>query len=405
MIERSQVIFILVIASLFCMTYMSGCVEVTPPSGQQEAEAYGPLTTTGEIKDLIKSDKSAETSDTSSQAVPSVQETPVQIDNSSPEAAMPTVPNDTLIEVTPRDYQQIVTLTPTSYQAFNRPHVSPERQFVTIYEILNKQFVRNASAYAYELLSPPLYVEIGFYPKMIEDIQEVYKRTGDKEGTIVYKRNRPSQDAWFEMIIYNLDTGQEILREGYGKRYSLANKTSVVRSAGKLQFDFIGNDINADIRIKIPVSTDLLDSYSDVSSLIDQKRQQDGLLPTVFLIVSDLTPGWQQGGDTTHSASQYSSIFIQPQTGSKLVQDINKYSGLDEAIVAYSKTKELNAGERQVTVMSGSEGYGYESIRKTGVVFRQGAYVVQLTSFSVPPVPFTDLKRYASILSARINQN
>lgn len=404
MIERSQVIFILVIASLLCLTYLSGCVEVTPPTGQQEAEAYGPLTTTGDIKDLVNNTKPAETTDSSSPAVPSGQDTPVQVDSSSPEAALPTVPNDTLIEVVPRDYQQLVTSTPASYQPFNRPHISPEREFVTIYEILDKQFARNASAYAYELLTPPLYVDLGFYPKMIEDIQEVYKRTGDKEGTVVYKRTRPSQDAWFEMIVYNLDTGQEILREGYGKRYSLTNKTSVIRSAGKFQFDFIGNDINADIRIKIPVSTDLLDSYSDVSSLIDQKHQQAGLLPPVFLVVSDLTQGWQQGGDTTHSASQYSSLFINPQTGSKIVQEINRYAGQNEAIAAYSKTKEQNAGERMVVVMSGTEGYGYESIRKTGVVFRQGAYVVQLTSYSVPPVPFTDLKRYASILSSRINQ-
>lgn len=405
MIERSQVIFILVIASLLCMTYMTGCVEVTPPSGQQEAEAYGPLTTTGDIKDLVNNTKPVETSNTSSQAFPSSQDTPVQVDSTSPEAAMPTVPNDTLIEVTPRDYQQLVTSTPASYQPFNRPHVSPDRQFVTIYEILDKQFARNASAYAYELITPPLYVDLGFYPKMIEDIQEVYKRTGDKEGTVVYKRTRPSQDAWFEMIVYNLDTGEEVLREGYGKRYSLTNKTSVIRSAGKFQFDFIGNDINADIRIRIPVSIDLLDSYTDVSSLIDQKQQQAGLLPAVYLVVSDLTPGWQQGGDTSHTASQYSSIFINPSVGSKIVQEINKYSSQNEAIAAYSKTKDLNAGERLVTVMSGNEGYGFESLRKTGVVFRQGAYVVQLTSYSVPPVPFTDLKRYASILSTRINQN
>ena len=206
------------------------------------------------------------------------------------------------------------------------------------------------------------------------------------------------------MRVYDTKTNEEILREGYGKTYSLTNKTAAIRRAGSFQFDFMGDNVAADIAMKIPVDSATIDAFTNVSTLIGDEKTRSSLLPSVFLKESDLGQGWQTTGDLIHTPVIYSSIFIAPSSGSKMTQDISKYPGVQDAVTNYEQTKSANAGETQVSITAGDEGYGFESIRKTSVVFRQGAYLVQLTSYSVPPVSFDELKRLATLISGRISQ-
>ncbi len=400
---------ILILIILSVSVCLSGCVEVTPPAGQQEAQAYGPVSQgNGDMKDLITAYNQSGTPGSQSQiATQSPAPEPGSASpsgTSAPETVLPSAGNETFVKVTPRDYTQLKPDTQTSYLPYNRPIATDNRQFVTIYEILNQTFVKNASAYAYHLATPPLYIELGFYPKMVTDEQEVYKRTGDKEGTIKFTKVRPSQDAWFEMRVYDTDTNQEIIREGYGKSYSLTNKTAAIRRAGTFQFDFMGDNIAADIAMKIPVDNSTVNAYSNVSNLIQDKKVKSGLLPSVFIQESDIGQGWQRTGELIHTPEKYSSIFILPSSGSKITQDITKYTGAQNAVSYYTQTKTKNAGETLVAITAGDEGYGFESVRKTGVVFRQGAYLVELTSYSVPPVTLDELKRLATLISGRISQ-
>lgn len=397
---KSQVLFILFAVSLILLISITGCVEVAPPSGGQNASAYGLSSTGGDLKN---GSENPQNSSQSQQGTGDAQQGNYSSEG-APNASMPPVPNESFVKVTPRDYDELSQDRQVSYLQYNRPQNSTDKQYITIYNLTNQSFSRNASAYAYDLVSPPLYIDLLFYPKMITDELERYKRTGDKEGTVVYNKIRPSQDSWFEMRIYDQDTNEEILREGYGKTYSLTNKTAAVRQGGRLQFDFMGDEISADIIMKIPVNSSAYGNYSQVSSLLDEKKVESGLLPGVYLILPDFAQGWQQSGDSIHTSSQYSSIFILPSTGSKLVQDISRFGNSQDTIAAYQQTKDKNAGESMITVLNGDEGYGYESVRKTGVVYRQGAYLVQLTSYSVPPVSLEDLKRYAALISGRINQ-
>ena len=396
-------ISILIIAILMVCAFFTGCVEVTPPTGEQNASAYGPVSQgSGDMKDLVKGQNQTTPVQTSGPSPQQGSTDPVS--TSSPETPLPPVENGSFVKVTPKDYSQLKSDTQTSYLPYNRPISTDSRQFLTIYEILNQSFVKNASAYAYKLVTPPLYIELGFYPKMVTDEQEVYKRTGDKEGTIKYTKVRPSQDAWFEMRVYDMDTNQEIMREGYGKTYSLTNKTAAIRRAGTFQFDFMGDSIAADIAMKIPVDSSTVNAYSNVSSLIEDQKIKSGLLPSVFLQEADIGSGWQRTGDLIHTPVKYSSILILPSSGSKLTQDISKFPGAQDAVSQYAQTKSANSGETHISITAGDEGYGFESIRKTGVVFRQGAYLVQLTSYSVPPVSLDELKRLATLVSGRINQ-
>ncbi|HOJ96372.1 MAG TPA: hypothetical protein PK024_05985 [Methanospirillum sp.] len=400
---------ILILIILFVIICLSGCVEVTPPTGQQEAQAYGPVSQgNGEMKDLVKAynqtGTSAGQSHIATQGPAPEQGSASPSDTSAPETVLPPAENETFVKVTPKDYNQLKPDTQTSYLPYNRPIATDNRQFVTIYEILNQTFVKNASAYAYHLVTPPLYIELGFYPKMVTDEQEVYKRTGDKEGTIKFTKTRPSQDAWFEMRVYDMNTNQEIIREGYGKTYSLTNKTAAIRRAGTFQFDFMGDNIAADIAMKIPIDNSTVNEYSNVSTLIQDQKVKSGLLPSVFIQESDIGQGWQKTGDLIHTPVKYSSIFILPSSGLKITQEIHKFPGAQDAVSYYSQTKTKNAGETLVAITAGDEGYGFESVLKTGVVFRQGAYLVELTSYSVPPVTLDELKRLATLISGRISQ-
>lgn len=398
-------ICIQIIAILMLCAFITGCVEVTPPTGEQEASSYGPVSQgSGDMKDLVKDQNQTMTPPVQSPSPSDQQGATEPVSTSSPETPLPPVENESFVKVTPKDYSQLKGDTQTSYLPYNRPISTDNRQFMTIYEILNQSFMKNASAYAYHLVTPPLYIELGFYPKMVTDEQEVYKRTGDKEGTIKYTKVRPSQDAWFEMRVYDMDTNQEIIREGYGKTYSMTNKTAAIRRAGTFQFDFMGDSIAADIAMKIPVDNSTVNAFSNVSSLIEDKKIKSGLLPSVFLQETDMGQGWQRTGDLIHTPVKYSSILILPSSGSKLTQDISKFPGSQDAVTQYAQTKTANSGETHIAITAGDEGYGFESIRKTGVVFRQGPYLVQLTSYSVPPVSLDELKRLATLVSGRITQ-
>lgn len=389
-------IFLYIITILLVSFCICGCVEVTPSSGGNNADSYVPVSQgDGDIKDMIKDQNQAPATQEQAQVTP---------EQSSPETVLPPAENESFIRVTPKEYSQLKQDSQTSYLPYNRPVSTDSREFLTIYEILNQTFAKNATAYAYNLVTPPLYIELGFYPKIVTDEQEIYKRTGDKEGTIKFTKTRPSQDAWFEMRVYDTKTNEEILREGYGKTYSLTNKTAAIRRAGSFQFDFMGDNVAADIAMKIPVDSATIDAFTNVSTLIGDEKTRSSLLPSVFLKENDLGQGWQTTGDLIHTPVIYSSIFIAPSSGSKMTQDISKYPGVQDAVTNYEQTKSANAGETQVSITAGDEGYGFESIRKTSVVFRQGAYLVQLTSYSVPPVSFDELKRLATLISGRLSQ-
>lgn len=399
------------ITILFLIVVITGCVEVTPPAGGNHVESYGPAShEKTDMKDMVKDQeqppatkvKSKVTSEPSSPATKV--KSKVTSEPSSPETVLPQAENESFVKVPPKEYSQLKQVTQTSYLPYNRPVSTENRLFLTIYEILNQAFAKNATAYVYNLITPPLYIELGFYPEYVTDEQEIYKRTGDKEGTIKFTKTHPSQNAWFEMRVYDTDTNQEILREGYGKVYSLTNKTAVIRRAGTFQFDFMGDSIAADIAMKIPVDSSTIDTFSNVTSLIDDQKTKSGLLPPIFLKENDIGQGWQKSGDLIHTPVKYSSILINPSSGSKLSQDISKYPGTQDAVTNFAQTKNANTGETFVAIISGDEGYGFESVRKTGVVFRQGAYLVQLTSYSIPPVSFDELKRLATLVSGRIRQ-
>ena len=396
-----------VILLIGCFLLICGCVEVTPPSRpSKNSSVYGPVGSNGEWKFqemlhqillFIKGSNSTGNVSTGSSTTGN---------KSFPDGKFPEHPSVAVVQVTPRSLEGLPVATETqSYSAKdNRSAIGPDQEFVPIYQI-NHTFLNDAIAYAYTIDNPPLYIDLQFSPVNENHVISYEKRTGDKEGLINVTVNRPLKDAWFEMRVYNQNDGSEVLREGYGKTYSQSNKTVILRTSGAYQFDFLGNFINATVILKVPVSQDALIQYQNVTGLIDTKKQVDGLIPNVYLDLSDLPTDWKVAGDITHTPTEYQSIFFHPASGYKLQQDIKKFDSTDKAITALAALKTQVSSENPSGALIGQGGFQFESVRKTEIAFVQGLYLIELESYSVPAVTLNDLQRYGKIIISRINSS
>lgn len=395
---------ILLIASLILIC---GCVEVTPPTGTQNASAYGSAGSGGNLTSGMANrtpapvpfpnGESNETANVNSTASGAVSTT-------GPQEKLPTPPNVAVVQVTPRNYEGLPTAVPTqSYSAqLNQSAIGPGKQYVNIYEI-NHSFVNDAIAYSYTVVNPPLYIDLGFLPVLGNDVISYQKRTGDKDGQINVTVNRPLKDSWFEMRVYNTKDGSEVMREGFGKTYSQDNKTVSLLTSGTYEFDFVGNQMNATITLKVPMSDAALLQLQNVTGMLEEQKQSAGLISSVYLVISDLPSEWIQAGDIVKTGTEYQSIFIYPASGYKLDQKIKKFTSPDAAISAMNALKTAASGDNPATTLIGQGGFQYESVRKSELTFVQGYYLVDLVSYSVPPVPVTELQRYGGIIVSRIN--
>lgn len=405
---RTGVLLLAVTIAVIC-AMVCGCVEVTSPSGETNASAYGSVGSSGNLTSGLESKTpSTESANSSAQGNVSGSETSQVGGETNPgiNSSDITPPDIPVVKVTPRSLQGLPTPSETqSYSALNdRTAIGPKAEFVTIYDI-NHTFSNDAVAYTYTVKNPPLYIDLKFAPEKETHVISYDKRTGDKEGLVNVTVIRPPKDAWFEMRVYDHIDGSEVLTEGYGKTYSQSNKTVVLRSSGSYQFDLLGNNVNASVILKVPISSDVLEQYQNVSSLIDTKKQETGLIPAIYLVLSDLPADWKVSGDTTHTASQYQSIFVNPALGYKLEQNIKKFNSTDEALAALADSKKVAASENPAATLLGQAGYQFESVRKTEIAFVQGQYLIELTSFSVPAVPLPDLQRYGLIIVSRVNSS
>ncbi len=243
-------------------------------------------------------------------------------------------------------------------------------------------------------------MDVSFEPVYGQDVISFQKRTGDKEGQIDVTVNRPLKDAWFEMIVYNMKDGSEVLREGYGKTYSQSNKTFALRTSGSYQFDMLGNKINATVKLKVPRSMADIAMYQNVSGMLSSQKEKDGKIPDVFLVVSDLPAGWTVAGDVTRTTAEYQSLFQNDYI--TLRQKINRYDST-EAALGELERKRGSAGSTSPSLV-GQSGFQEESASKSQLVFVQGLYLVELSSFSAPNhVSLTDLQSYGRTIISKIS--
>ena len=399
--RKDQYLIISVTLFIIYALLISGCVEVTPPSGTQNASAYGSTGTGGNL--TAGHDRVT--------AGPTTGSNQANESTNGPEGKVPPPPDAVVVQVTPRSLEGLPTSQVTqSYSAkINTAAITPGEEFVTIYA-MNHSFANDAIAYAYVLENPPLYVDLLFSPKMGEDIIAHEDRLGDKGGTgtdkektawITEKVTRPLKDAWFEIRVYNQKDGSEVLREGYGKTYSQSNKTFALRAPGSYQFDMVGNLMNATVKLKVPRSLADISMYQNVSDMVNTQKENEGKISGVFLVASDLPAGWAAIGDITRTTTNYQSLFQKDYI--TLKQKITRYDSTEIALAELEKLKSSEGSGSSPTLV-GQSGFQVDSTSKSHIAFVQGLYLVELSSFSVPDhVSLTDLQGYGKIIVTKIN--
>ncbi|MCG7854342.1 MAG: hypothetical protein MIO88_00660 [Methanoregulaceae archaeon] len=154
-----------------------------------------------------------------------------------------------MIQVTPFP---VVTPPPTTSSYTRLPDVTPEvPEYVAIfYDTL--AFKQNKTAYSYQLERPPMVIEMCIKPNMTTRTiwYETNTKTGEGKTQTV---TTISPAAWFEVTVRDQATGTIVAEEGFARSHSVETaKQLTLRYAGTYLIEFGGNDLSAEIQIRVP---------------------------------------------------------------------------------------------------------------------------------------------------------
>jgi hypothetical protein len=146
-----------------------------------------------------------------------------------------------------------VATTPTSGLSGHRipdENITPT-EYISVY-YGNIACRNNKTAFTYNLVRPPLVIEMCFSPNMTSRTiwyDSKYENVGERTETVT----SISPYAWFEVIVRDPVSGQVIAQEGFSRGYSVdTGKDLTIRSQGKYLIEFSGNELSAQIQMKVP---------------------------------------------------------------------------------------------------------------------------------------------------------
>jgi hypothetical protein len=123
----------------------------------------------------------------------------------------------------------------------------PEEKYCRIYTSPKNTNEYNTTAIAFDLRSPPMYINYTVKPSNITGKKVVdSKITGEGEKVISYDTYSPA--SWFEITVRSKSTGEIYLQDGFGtaKGYSqYINRTLKVLKRDSMQIEFKRNNITA----------------------------------------------------------------------------------------------------------------------------------------------------------------
>lgn len=146
----------------------------------------------------------------------------------------------------------VETPPPTTSSFTRLPDVTPEVPvYVAIfYDTL--AFRQNKTAYSYQLERPPMVIEMCIKPNMTTRTIWYESRVGEREEkTETVTTISPA--AWFEVTVRDQASGTIVAQEGFARSYSVETaKQLTLRYAGTYLIEFGGNDLSAEIQIRVP---------------------------------------------------------------------------------------------------------------------------------------------------------
>jgi hypothetical protein len=156
--------------------------------------------------------------------------------------------------MTPATPFPVETPPPTTSSYTRLPDVTPEvPEYVSIfYKTLT--FRQNKTAYSYKLERPPLVIEMCIRPNMTT--RTIWYSYENKEGSVEGKTQTVtsiSPAAWFEVTVRDQVSGTIVAQEGFARSYGVETAKKVtLRSAGTYLIEFGGNDLSAEVQIRVP---------------------------------------------------------------------------------------------------------------------------------------------------------
>ena len=161
-------------------------------------------------------------------------------------------------EVTP-----FITVTPTSgYRTIPPTTQTIQDKYCRIYTSPENTFEYNTTAIAFDLRSPPMYINYTVKPSNItykKVIDSKLTGGGEKEITI----DTYSPYSWFEVTVRSKSTGEIYLQDGFGtKKYTeYINRTLKVLKRDNIQVEFKRNNITATAMVWVKP----LGNFDDIS--------------------------------------------------------------------------------------------------------------------------------------------
>jgi hypothetical protein len=146
--------------------------------------------------------------------------------------------------------------TPTTERTASNYTVFPEytvntTPFVAIYYD-NIPFKQNRTAFSYNLTMPPLVIDMCLSPNLTTRTIWYDPKYGDQDD-VTKKVTAIGPSVWFEVTVRDPATGTVIARDGFAKSYSVDTaKRVTIRNPGSYLIEFAGNEISAEIQVRVP---------------------------------------------------------------------------------------------------------------------------------------------------------
>jgi hypothetical protein len=157
---------------------------------------------------------------------------------------------------TPETFVEVIYATPVVTET--HPQVQPvfptrsEVGYDTLYSLANQSVSENMPRVIINSRNPPIIVDYVFYPVMVTDVKPLdYKllKTQYHENLTL---TRPYENAWFELNVTDINTGEIIDHDGVGRYNGLQfERQLVVEKGGKIAFDLDGQMGNITLTIKM----------------------------------------------------------------------------------------------------------------------------------------------------------
>lgn len=123
------------------------------------------------------------------------------------------------------------------------------------------------------------------------------------------------------------------------------------------------------------------------------------------LTINDLPHGWIKEGTPVVTDTKYEAEFIYPSSNAVLLTvSMERYATIDAAKEELNLRKNKVTEVRVDTLKIGNEGFGFQQLAYTSVVFRNRNIIVSVNTNTYPAYSIYTLQPYAKLINERIDE-